>query len=530
MIFAEICQMTYKPTYEELEKRNSELEAKVLVIEKFKKEAKEREVLLQAFTSALPNISFILDEEGKYIEIFGSQEFLLYVSSEKLLGSYLHDILPKDIADEFHAIVKRTIATQEPQLFEYKLDMQGGETWFDGITSPMQEQVNGKNTFAWLAFDITERKRAETAVRESEEKYRNLASLLRSMCDNVPDMIWAKDLHKRYIFANKALCRELLNSADTDEPLGKTDLFFALRERARHPDDPTWHTFGELCQDSDQITLDENGPRQFDEYGNVQGQFLYLDVRKAPFIDETGQTIGTVGSARDITAYKRANEALHQSLADKEVLLREVHHRVKNNMAAIIGLFEMQQLAMEDSTARTLLGELSSRVRAMSLVHEKLYRSESLTSIDFQEYTESLLSHLRTSFGSPAIQCKIDAREVAIPLDLAVPCGMIINELVTNCLKYAFPKTMASSDQEACNIVVTLSCRDTQFSLTVADNGVGWPEDFDWRTAKSLGLTLVRMLGEHQLGGSYTVDRGDGIRFTLTFSLRPPSNVRKTHA
>ena len=403
-----------------------------------------------------------------------------------------------------------------------------------GIANKDQEyrekDVDMVSTLAKLAWDIVLRKRAESALRESEEKYRNLASLLRSMCDNVPDMIWAKDLQKRYVFANKALCRELLNSADTDEPLGKTDLFFALRERERHPDNPTWHTFGELCQDSDQITLDENGPRQFDEYGNVQGQFLFLDVRKAPFIDETGQTIGTVGSARDITAYKRADEALHKSLAEKEVLLREVHHRVKNNMAAIIGLFDMQRQSMDDAGARTILAELSSRVRAMSLVHEKLYRSESLTSIDFQEYTESLLSHLRTSFGSPAIQCRIDAREVAIPLDLAVPCGMIINELVTNCLKYAFPKTMASSDQEACNILVALSCRDTQFSLTVADNGVGWPEDFNWRTAKSLGLTLVRMLGEHQLGGSYSVDRDDGIRFTLTFSLRPPNNVRKTHA
>jgi len=521
--------MTDRPTYEELEKRNSELEAKVLAIEKFKKEAKEREALLQAFTRALPNISFILDEEGKYIEIFGSQEFLLYVSSEKMLGSYLHDILPKEIADDFHAIIKRTIAAEEPQVFEYKLDMPGGETWFDGITSLMQEQVNGKNAVAWLAFDITDRKRAEMALRKSEEKYRNLASLLRSMCDNVPDMIWAKDLHKRYIFANKALCRELLNAVDTDEPLGKTDLFFALRERERHPDDPTWHTFGELCQDSDQITLDENGPRQFDEYGNVQGRFLFLDVRKAPFIDENRQTIGTVGSARDITAYKRADEALHQSLAEKEVLLREVHHRVKNNMAAIIGLVDMQQLTMEDGTARTLLGELSSRVRAMSLVHEKLYRSESLTNIDFQEYTESLLSHLRTSFGSPALECRIDAREVAIPLDLAVPCGMIINELVTNSLKYAFPKTPVTAAREACRILVALSCRDNRFSLTVADNGVGWPTDFDWRTAKSLGLTLVRMLGEHQLGGSYAVDGSDGIHFTLTFSLRTPGVKRKAH-
>ncbi|SHO43478.1 sensor histidine kinase [Desulfopila aestuarii] len=222
----------------------------------------------------------------------------------------------------------------------------------------------------------------------------------------------------------------------------------------------------------------------------------------------------------DITEWKNADKALQTTLAEKEVLLREVHHRVKNNLAAIIGLFELQRRIMVDSSTRDTLAVLTSRVRAMSLVHEKLYRSDSLSEIDFQEYLQSLVSHLRTSFGSPNICCEIDAHGIRMPLDLAVPCGMIINELVTNSLKYAFPEGRAPHDAELCRIMISLVLEDGIFTLSVADNGIGLDPKFDWSQAQTLGLVLVRMLGQHQLAGRYSVDQTAGTRFTLTFSIR----------
>ncbi len=163
--------------------------------------------------------------------------------------------------------------------------------------------------------DISERKLAEEKLAESEAKYRSAYSFIRLLCDNVPDMIWAKDLEKRYVFANKAVCRDLLNAVDTDEPIGKVDMFFAERERARHINDPEWHTFGEICQDTDIITMETGAQQQFDEYGNVQGKFLFLDVYKAPFLDDNGKMIGTVGSARDVTKAKDLEKKLKESQA-----------------------------------------------------------------------------------------------------------------------------------------------------------------------------------------------------------------------
>ncbi len=146
-----------------------------------------------------------------------------------------------------------------------------------------------------------------------KEQLRISSTLLRLICDNVPDMIWAKDLQKRYIFANTAICRDLLAADDTLEPIGKTDMFFAERERSRRIDDPEWHTFGEICRDTDQITTDAGHPQQFDEYGNVKGRFMFLDVHKAPLYDDHGIMIGTVGSGREVTEQRRIAQALETS-------------------------------------------------------------------------------------------------------------------------------------------------------------------------------------------------------------------------
>lgn len=154
----------------------------------------------------------------------------------------------------------------------------------------------------------------EVAVSGNDEPYHGLYDMLRSMCDNIPDLIWAKDLQKRYLYANPAMCSKLLIADHPAEVVGKTDLFFAQRQRALHPERADWHTFGEICSDTDDTVIASRAPGRFDEYGNIRGEPLFLDVYKAPFLNAAGELIGTVGCGRDVTREKQTEEAHRQSL------------------------------------------------------------------------------------------------------------------------------------------------------------------------------------------------------------------------
>ncbi|GEM_PF-950900 len=196
----------------------------------------------------------------------------------------------------------------------HRLRHKNGEWRWIITRGKLLKDANGR-PYRWVGtnIDITEQKSAELALAASQRKYKQLQELFRNMADNLPDMIWAKDIQKNYIFVNQSICTNLLNAKDTEEPIGKSDMFFAERERAAHPENPQWHTFGEICRDSDAVVLKSGQTGRFDEYGNVKGQFLYLDVIKTPLRNEKGEIIGLVGAARDVTDRKLAEEALRAS-------------------------------------------------------------------------------------------------------------------------------------------------------------------------------------------------------------------------
>ena len=170
-----------------------------------------------------------------------------------------------------------------------------------------------------LRDEMVERRHAEQALRASQEELLRLASMLRLICDNVPDMIWAKDLDNRYVFVNKSFSEKLLGLKGTDEPLGKTYNFYRQREQEQHPGDTDWHTFGQYAEDVDHYTLSRDEPTIFEESGNVRGKFVFLDIHQSRFVDAQGEVIGTVGCARDITE-RKASEAFVHHLAHHDVL------------------------------------------------------------------------------------------------------------------------------------------------------------------------------------------------------------------
>jgi PAS domain S-box-containing protein len=178
-----------------------------------------------------------------------------------------------------------------------------------------------------LITDISERKNTETLLRQNEQKHKEMHQLLRLMCDNVPDLIWAKDLNDQYIFTNKAVSEKFLNAADTDEPVGKTDAYFIQRERELHPEIPDWHTFNAICTDVENTVISSKSVQRFDVQGNALGKHLHLDILKAPFFDSEGAIIGIVGSGRDVSHEKwlqSEHDKLFDSLTEQSARLQAV--------------------------------------------------------------------------------------------------------------------------------------------------------------------------------------------------------------
>lgn len=218
---------------------------------------------------------------------------------------------------------------------------------------------------------------------------------------------------------------------------------------------------------------------------------------------------------REISERKQAELRLNGSLAEKEALLKEIHHRVKNNLQVISSLLHLQSRQVTEPAILEIFRESQNRIRSMAIIHEKLYQAPDLARIDFAEYTYSLISYLFRAYGinADAVRLQIDIINIVLGLDTAIPCGLIINELVSNALKYAF-----APDQAGTIYVGLAPTPSQQFCLTVRDNGRGLPPALDFRQTDSFGLQLVILLTE-QMDGVVELDRNGGTTFRITFFL-----------
>jgi two-component sensor histidine kinase len=222
---------------------------------------------------------------------------------------------------------------------------------------------------------------------------------------------------------------------------------------------------------------------------------------------------GVASATVDLTPIKQAEEALRTSLREKEVLLKEIHHRVKNNMQVISSLVDLQADQLQDASTKAVLQDLTHRVRSMALVHEKLYQSTDIARVDFADYAQSLLGYLWRAHGTAAanIRLTLELEQVPLSVNEAVPCGLILNELATNALKHAFKKTNTGE------VIVSLSGSPAgNVRLRLRDNGTGLPPGFDWRQTKSLGLHLVKILAR-QLSATVDVSSIEGTEFSISF-------------
>lgn len=243
-----------------------------------------------------------------------------------------------------------------------------------------------------------------------------------------------------------------------------------------------------------------------------------------PIRGSDGLIVGSVVVGRDITEKKRAEQRIRGSLAEKEVLLKEIHHRVKNNMQVISSLVALQAERLPDAAMREVLHDVTHRVRSMALVHEKLYQSDDMAKVEFAEYARSLLNYLWRAHGTTAsgVRLALDLEPMSLSVNAAVPCGLILNELVSNALKHAFRDREASG--RGGEVAVSLrSDAEGRVCLRVRDNGAGLPAGLDWRQADSLGLRLVQMLaGQLHATVEVVTSEGEGTEFQGIFGRGIP--------
>jgi two-component sensor histidine kinase/HAMP domain-containing protein len=247
---------------------------------------------------------------------------------------------------------------------------------------------------------------------------------------------------------------------------------------------------------------------------NMEGKPLINEVHGYPIFDGEGNIIQVIEYNLDITDRKMAEEKINASLNEKEVLLREIHHRVKNNMQIISSLLSLQSETLGNKKDVEMLIDSQNRIKSMALIHEKLYRSEDLARIEMSDYIKDLTRFMfqfhEIAVGN--ITLSIEARDIWFGIDTAIPCGLIINELVSNSVKHAFPENRKGSIK-----ITILKTDKDEIVLNVSDDGIGIPEGIDIRKTKSLGLQLVTSLSEHQLRGKVELNRTKGTEFRISF-------------
>lgn len=359
-----------------------------------------------------------------------------------------------------------------------------------------------------LARIVGERDRLNKALRESAETLDERTRQLDAILSSVQDYVYIFNPEGRFVFANKRLLDLWGLSAEAAQ--GKTMGELDYPEAAVAA---LWAAVREVFRKGAVVTNETR-------YAAPTGSDGYYENVLAPMRDASGQIAFVAGSSRDITDRKQTEAVLLESearlrasLAEKEVMLKEIHHRVKNNMQVISSLVSLQSNEIADETARVALADVTHRVRSMALVHEKLYQSEDLARVDLAEYAESLLNYLWRAHGTRAsgVQLRPNLESAPVSVEAAVPFGLILNELVGNALKHAF------ADLTEGRVEVSLRCdADGQVLLRVRDDGPGLPPQLEWRNPSTLGLRLVGMLAR-QLRGDLSVVSNDGAEFTLLF-------------
>ncbi len=432
--------------------------------------------------------------------------------------SWLDTVHPDD-RDRIVSAIPKEVFGEFDQ--EYRIVQPNGEMrWIRDRAFPIYNEQGKIYRIAGIAQDITERKQTELALQKSEQRFRQIF-------DHAPIGMSLINFHThQFIQVNPAYYQMLGYS--------ESEIISLTFDDFTHPDDLGCDLH--YMKQIDQGEIDSF--RMQKRYFNKNGKIVWTNLTVAVLRDLIGEPVFCVAMIEDITQRKQAETKIKASLIEKETLLKEIHHRVKNNLQIISSLLRLQARKLKAPEILELLQESQNRVQAMALIHEKLYHAENLSQINFGAYIQSLVDSLSRCYGAKqqGINFNLAIAPISLSIDTAIPCGLIINELVSNSLKYAFPdsrngeicitlQTIKGTDEaeaevQADNLTNATSdslsfVQPEQLCLTICDNGIGFPDDLDFTHTSSLGLQLVCRLTK-QLQGEIQLDRNQGTRFIIT--------------
>ncbi len=433
--------------------------------------------------------SFLFVSE-KCRDMIGVEAAAIQADAEVLLN-FVH---PDDIG-ALQAGFAEAVRQLQPWSGEARFLVCGTCKWLKSIARP-ERQPDGSTLFDGVIIDITDLKRTEQELRQSRQ-------MLQLVLDTIPSAVFWKDRDSVYLGGNRVFARDA-GLAGTADAAHKTDLDFVWREQAAK------------YRAGDRQVMETNTPQLgFEEpLLNVAQSRRTVRTNKVPLRDEAGKVIGILGTYEDITERKQAEELVRAALREKEVLLKEIHHRVKNNLQIISSLLSLQSQRIADPRDLDLFQESQTRVRTMALIHENLYQADDLAQTDFAAYLRSLAGELQRAYQVQSVRIAVAADDgIRLGIDAAIPCALIVHELVTNAFKYAFvAAARGGAERRAQADEIRIDLRREPgggLRLAVSDNGIGLPERFGQDKTRALGWHLIKAL-VNQLHGRLEIARQNG--------------------
>lgn len=474
------------------EETNLQLQREIIERSKAEKDLRHAQQYARSIIDSSLDMIVATDIDYRINEFNSAAESTFGYTREEVIGEPLSMLFSDE--KEMNKVVER-ITVEGSLANEIINRKKDGSFFISFLSASVLKNDKGEIVGAMgVSRDITAIKKAEEELRLSEERHRAIYDQAYIGIARIAKM-------GRFLLANERLCDMLGYSAD--ELYRKTFYELGVQEEVE-----------EGLVDWDQLLSGriKNFSRE-QTYVRKDGELLSANVTVSLVRDSNDSPNYFVAVFEDITERKEYERQLEESIKEKEVLLKEVHHRVKNNMQVISSILNLQSSYIDDETALSILRESQDRIKSMSFVHESLYQSKTLSEVNFSEYIQNIARNLFHSYGRPegGLSLDFDLEELYLNLDTSIPCGLIINEVVSNSLKYAF------KGRETGLIRIEFSkLSDGKLKLIISDDGIGLPSDFDIDNAESLGLQLVTTLIT-QISGVLQIDTTNGTQFNIVF-------------